>query len=219
METATINGSTSSAATSSSDTTAKKDLDKNAFLSLLVAQLKNQDPTSSQDPNAMVQQMTSFSSLEQMQNMSSALLGIQSQNTAIFQAQSAGLIGKQVQVPSSTFSLQDGSATLGVQLEAGAKVTVQIKDATGNVIRTIDGGSMGAGENKLVWDGKNASGQAMPSGSYTVAVTALDDSGAKVGASTSTFVRVDSVNFAGGTVSVIAGGRTFSLSEIAQVSA
>jgi flagellar basal-body rod modification protein FlgD len=90
METATINTTTSGVSTAvGASKTPLKEMDKNAFLSLLVAQLKNQDPTASQDPNAMVQQMTSFSSLEQMQNMNTALTGIQTQNSALFQAQSA----------------------------------------------------------------------------------------------------------------------------------
>lgn len=64
-------------------------MDKNAFLSLLVAQLKNQDPTQSQDPSQMVQQMTSFSTLEQAQNTNSLLTGLQSQGNGLYQTNSA----------------------------------------------------------------------------------------------------------------------------------
>ncbi|MEI7614829.1 MAG: flagellar hook capping FlgD N-terminal domain-containing protein, partial [Betaproteobacteria bacterium] len=68
METGMITSATT-ASSSAATATAKNALDKDSFLKLLVAQLKNQDPTSdsSQDPNQMVQQMTSFSSLEQAQ--------------------------------------------------------------------------------------------------------------------------------------------------------
>ncbi len=41
-------------------------LDGNAFLTLLTAQLKSQDPTSAQDPSVFVSQLSSFSQLEQL---------------------------------------------------------------------------------------------------------------------------------------------------------
>ena len=50
---------------------ARKDVNwpvaKNAFLKLLVAQLQHQDPTNTQDPAAMIQQFTGFSTVEQIQ--------------------------------------------------------------------------------------------------------------------------------------------------------
>jgi flagellar basal-body rod modification protein FlgD len=47
--------------------TGKNSLDMNDFLKLLTAQLKNQDPLNPMDNTEYVAQMTSFSSLEQMQ--------------------------------------------------------------------------------------------------------------------------------------------------------
>ena len=115
-------------------------MDKNAFLKLLVAQLKNQDPTQSQDPNQMVQQMTSFSSLEQMQNTNSLLTGIQGQNNGLFQSNSASLIGKKVRVASPNFDLKGGKASVGIDLAATANVTLTILGA---------GGAHGGGEEIL----------------------------------------------------------------------
>jgi len=46
-----------------------KELGKDAFLQLLVTQLRHQDPLSPQDNSAFVAQMAQFSSLEQMQNL------------------------------------------------------------------------------------------------------------------------------------------------------
>ena len=45
---------------------------KDDFLKLLVAQLKNQDPSNAQDMESMTQQMTQFSMLEQLTNLSAA---------------------------------------------------------------------------------------------------------------------------------------------------
>src|SRR3954463_947892 len=45
---------------------------KDAFMKLLVEQLHNQSPDSSQDPNKFMDQMTQFSILEQLQNQSTS---------------------------------------------------------------------------------------------------------------------------------------------------
>src|SRR5579862_4356053 len=42
---------------------------QNTFLTLLITQLKNQDPMNPQDSSQFVSQLASFSSLEQMTNM------------------------------------------------------------------------------------------------------------------------------------------------------
>jgi len=49
------------------------DLDKNAFLKILTAELSNQDPTSTQDGTQYISQMSQFSSLEQMINLNSSI--------------------------------------------------------------------------------------------------------------------------------------------------
>ena len=53
--------------------TPTKQLDKNAFLSLLAAQLQYQDPLSGGDNTQYIAQMAQFSSLEQMQNLNSSI--------------------------------------------------------------------------------------------------------------------------------------------------
>ena len=68
---------------------------KDAFMKLLVEQLRNQSPDSSSDPNAFINQMTQFSVLEQLQNQSA----VQSQQSA------ANLLGHTVSY------MDDDSAT------------------------------------------------------------------------------------------------------------
>jgi len=51
----------------------KQDLDKEAFLRLLVTQLANQDPTNPIEDREFIAQMAQFSSLEQMVNMTKQL--------------------------------------------------------------------------------------------------------------------------------------------------
>lgn len=209
----------SSTTTSSTSKTATKDLDKNAFMKLLVAQLQHQDPTAPQDTNQMVQQMTSYSSLEQMQNMNTALEAIQVQNTGLFQAQSANLVGKKVRVSSSGLNLKNGSASMNVNLASEANVSIAIKDSAGKVVRTLDKGSLKAGDQTVDWDGLDAQGNKLADGSYTVEITAKDSAGKAVTATPSSYVTVSGVVFSNGTVLIQAGGKTYSLSDINEVTA
>ena len=193
-------------------------LDKDAFLKLLVAQLQSQDPTQSQDPNQMVQQMTSYSALEQQQNTNKLLEGLQAQNQGIFQSQSSNMIGHKVRVPGSTLQLADAGVKLGVDLtKEAASLQVLIKDGQGHVVRTIDQGAQTAGAHTIEWDGKSADGTALPPGNYTAEVTALDKDGKLVSTSTSTYLRVDSVSFINGGIQILAGGRSYNLGDITEL--
>ena len=76
-----------------------QDFGKDAFMKLLVEQLRNQSPDSSQDPDKFMDQMTQFSILEQLQN----------QSTAQKRSDAAAYLGKTVSWASS-----DGKSGSGV---------------------------------------------------------------------------------------------------------
>lgn len=69
------------------------DMDKDAFLKLLVTQLKNQDPMKPMQDTEFIGQMAQFSSLEQMQNMNKQM---EAQNNFAQLSQASSLIGKDV---------------------------------------------------------------------------------------------------------------------------
>ncbi len=71
----------------------KAALDKDGFLKMFIAQLQHQDPTKPMDSNESMQQMSSFSMVEQITNMASTNTQIaQSLNTSA----AVGLIGRTV---------------------------------------------------------------------------------------------------------------------------
>ncbi|OPY57456.1 MAG: Basal-body rod modification protein FlgD [Pelotomaculum sp. PtaU1.Bin035] len=74
-----------------------KTLDKDAFLQLLVTQLKNQDPTSPQDTNAFVSEMAQLSMLEQLSNLNDEIKQLRSSQEM---SEASALIGHQVIVQS-----------------------------------------------------------------------------------------------------------------------
>ncbi len=221
METGMISATTAATTTTATTTTAAKNsLDKDGFLKLLVAQLKNQDPTGAgQDPNAMVQQLTSFSSLEQAQQTNTLLTGLQTQTAGLFQAQSASLVGKNVKVDGSGFNLKAGAANMNLELSAAANVTVTVKDANGNVITTLPKGQLARGITSLAWDGTDANGNAVADGSYKVEVTATGADGKAVPYKTNLTMKVDSVTFSNGGTYLASGGNVFSLADVLEITA
>ena len=182
MSVDSVTGTSSSALSTTSTTGSSSSLSKDDFLKLLVAQLSHQDPTSASDPNQFVQQLTQMSTVEQAVNQTNQLSMISSQMTGLASNEAAGLIGKQVQVTGGSMAFDGTMATTSaVQLDGAAtKVTAQIKDASGNVVRTIDMGAQPAGPCTVMWDGKTDAGATEPAGNYTVSVTATAADGSNV---------------------------------------
>lgn len=88
--------------------TAKKDqsfLGKEDFLKLLVAQLKNQDPSNAQDMESMTQQMTQFSMLEQLTNMNEAS---ETNTISLARSHAVQLLGKTVSYRAADGSVKEG---------------------------------------------------------------------------------------------------------------
>ena len=218
MQTGMVDNTSSTSTATSTTGAAKNTLDKNAFLSLLVAQLKNQDPTNAQDPNQMVSQMAQFSALEQQQNSNSLLTSLQSQLSAMYQTQAAGMVGKKVQVTSSSLNLQDGSASIGVNLPSAANVSISILNSSGKEVATLTPGTMASGSQVVNWNGKDSNGNQLADGTYTVAIDAKGADGSAVAATTTSYATVTAVSFTNGAVTVTAGGQQYPLSAVNAVS-
>ncbi len=88
-----------------SSTTNKNDLGKDAFLQLLVCQMKNQDPLNPQADTAFVAQLAQFTSLEQLQNL----------NTSYSKTQSLNLVGSNVIVKATNEQGEESFVTGTVQ--------------------------------------------------------------------------------------------------------
>ncbi|MDH5629588.1 MAG: flagellar biosynthesis protein FlgD, partial [Gammaproteobacteria bacterium] len=77
-----------------------------------------------------------------------------------------------------------------------SNIRFEIKDASGQVVRSIEVGTQDVGDIDFIWDGRDNDGNAMPSGNYTIAAYG-QIGGSSEQLSTSIVARVESVNIAG----------------------
>ncbi len=157
-----------------------------SFLTLLVAQLKNQDPTNPMQNNELTTQLAQISTVSGIEKLNTTLGSISGQIDNSQSMQASTLIGHGVMIPGSTVlagtSGAEGSTTtsttpFGVELQQSAdKVTATITDKSGAVIRTIDIGELKAGLHTFTWDGTQTDGSTAPNGSYNVAISASSGS-------------------------------------------
>ena len=144
------------------------------FLSLLVAQMKNQDPLNPLDNAQVTSQLAQLSTVQGIENMNASLAALATSLGGNQMAQSANLIGRNVLVPGNAVSpvaLQD---VMGFELTRPAdKVTLTILDAAGAQVRKLDLGPRDAGLNVLAWDGLTDSGTKAPGGAYQFKLDAV----------------------------------------------
>lgn len=159
------------------------------FLKLLVAQMKNQDPLNPLDNAQVTSQMAQISTVSGIEKLNQALSTFaQSQS---FQA--AGMIGHRVLAPGNTLALQDGGALAGFDLaQAVDAVKVNVMDANGVTVRTLDLGAQDAGSSMFAWDGLTNTGATAPAGNYRFQVSA-SQAGAAVSAQSLAVGLVNSV--------------------------
>lgn len=134
-------------ASATNSSTGGQALGKDAFLQLLVTQLKNQNPLDPQDNSAFVAQLAQFSSLEGITTLNSTVSGLAGNYNSSQALQASSLVGRNVIVQTNTAQLDDptkgltGSVTVPSSIAGG---TVTITDKDGKTVRTIDLGSRAA---------------------------------------------------------------------------
>ncbi|ANI83508.1 flagellar hook assembly protein FlgD [Kosakonia oryzae] len=171
--TANSSVSSTSKGTSTTGTNSASDL-QSSFLTLLVAQLKNQDPTNPLQNNELTSQLAQISTLSGIEKLNTTLGSISGQIDNSQSLQASNLIGHGVMIPGQTVLVGSGTTTpFGVELtQAADKVTATVTSKDGTVVRTIDIGSLSAGVHTFSWDGKLTDGTTAPDGSYKVSISA-----------------------------------------------
>lgn len=162
-------------------TAQNKELGKNEFLNLLVAQLNNQNPLEPQGNGEFIAQLAQFSQVEGIEklntSMSSLLTGYQSSQAL----QASSLVGRKVIVPTDK-AVVDTSESFKASLvlpTSSSNVYVNVYDSAGAVVSRVNLGEQEAGNVSFIWDGKDSSGNLMPPGTYKFEAQATYEGEAK----------------------------------------
>lgn len=126
--------------------TANRELDKDAFLKLMVTQMQYQDPLDPQDNSEYVAELAQFSALEQMTNVSSGISEVSklvsNLDTSVLVGQISSMIGQDL-TWNYTYQSQDeeGNPISAQEIKQGVVTGVSISDGAPTVIVDSDGQS------------------------------------------------------------------------------
>lgn len=211
----TVSEVSAASTTSKTSSSSNKTLGQDDFLTLLVAQLQNQDPLNPADATEFTAQLAQYSQLEQLFNLNDAMEELTS-TTAKSQSISAlNLIGQDVVVEGDDFSLKSGeSVNLGYQVEGTVTgLNLIVKNSSGKIVTTIAATDLTAGNHFITWNGKDANGNAVASGDYSFTLSAT---GGDSNAALTPLIRttVTGVDLNESEPKVVTGAGTYTLSTV-----
>jgi flagellar basal-body rod modification protein FlgD len=175
---------TSTGAANTDSNKSQSVMGKEEFLTLLVAQLQNQDPLNPSDPTEFTSQLAQFSSLEQLFNLNDSMNNLAASNANADRFATLQTIGKNVVYQDSKFEYNgEGGVELGYQLDGSAaevQITIQ---RNGTTVAVLSGEELTKGNHFLTWDGLTEAGVPAESGQYTFAISVTANEGESVAAS------------------------------------
>lgn len=171
--TASLNGSNTEKATN------KNELGKDAFIKMLVEQLKNQDPTEPMKNEDLAVNLAQFSQVEQLVEINKKLGGGGLSDSASL----AAFLGREVLVDGDSIDVQAGNGgSLFFELPTATQsTTLQITNSSGSVVAEKQLGAKDSGRQVI-----NLSELGIPNGKYGVSVNATTVAGENFSPSTST---------------------------------
>ncbi|MDI1308041.1 MAG: flagellar hook assembly protein FlgD [Methylotenera sp.] len=160
-----VNGKTSSKST--------VDAAQDRFMTLLITQMKNQDPLNPMDNAQVTSQMAQLSTVTGINKLNDTVESLMSNMQSGQSYQAANMIGHSVLVPGTALPTTGTGSYFGVDLPIGAdKLSVVIKDSAGSTIRTLNLGAQEAGSFPLKWDGLAEDGTVATTGVYKFELSA-----------------------------------------------
>ncbi len=143
------------------------------FMTLLVTQMKNQDPLNPMDNAQVTSQLAQLSTVSGIDKLNSTVSSMNANFLAAQNLQSASMIGHGVVASGNSIALADGKSIFGIELpQAADKVAVTIRDAAGVAVKTMSMDAGKAGINMLTWDGVADTGATAVNGNYKFEVSA-----------------------------------------------
>lgn len=216
----TVSGTSNTGTTTDTKTTHKTSLDQTDFMTILLAQLKYQDPNNPMDDTEMAAQLVQYSNLEALNKINTGVQSLVDSTSNDNILAGVNYIGKSIKSTGFNLTKDEGTvSTLYYSLgEAVTDVTANVYDKDGDLLRSEALGSKGIGDYSYVWDGKDYNGTAMTDGTYGVIIKANNAEGKNVLVQSQISGKVTGVKTVSGTVYLeLADGRTVELANVTEV--
>jgi flagellar basal-body rod modification protein FlgD len=195
-----------------------QELGKDAFMQLLISQMAYQNPLEPMENTEFIAQLAEFSALEQQQNIAAAIELLALSQTASTNSQMVNLIGKRVLVPGNELTL-DGENPVSVHYDLEGESSpseLVIKNQAGEVVRRVQITDFKVGQNEIVFDGNDESGNPLEKGNYSYEIVGMDGESVQ-GVTTYSNFLVDAVAFSGSSILLKSNGVTIDLGDINEV--
>jgi flagellar basal-body rod modification protein FlgD len=149
------------------------ELGQNQFLTLMLAQLKNQDPMKPTDPTQFLSQLAQFSQVTSTQNVEAKIGELTDSLRATQMLNGTSLVGHEILASTDTATFTTGTTLKGVVEvpEGAASAQVEVRDSAGQLIRRF-AIQPTQGANDFSWDGYTSNGALADSDTYEIKVTA-----------------------------------------------
>jgi flagellar basal-body rod modification protein FlgD len=221
--TAGTGGTGSPGSTGSTPATTGTTLGGTDFLTLMLAQLKNQDPTSPVDSNTFLSQLAQLSEVQGITSLNTSFSSLSSSLSSSQALQASSLLGHQALVNSSTATVAAGATVTGAVNvpQTTSQVVLNISDSSGVLVSQVNLGAQPAGLTGFSWNGKTSSGAQAPAGTYTLSAQYAGAANGGTAATTLVNGTVESVSMGAGSTGLtlnVAGIGSVPFSSVQQIS-
>ncbi|MDD2652007.1 MAG: FlgD immunoglobulin-like domain containing protein [Sulfurimonas sp.] len=213
-----LNAATNAEYVAATATKDKSVLGKDDFMTLLLVELQNQDPTEPMDSEKILTQTSQLATLEATDNTNKALSDLAAALGTTQQFSTIAAIGKTADLGSNAIVLDEGADTTFEMYfpDNVSKGTIEITDVNGNVLKTLDVGTNPKGVYQFTWDGTNTAGNALDSGIYYASAKYTNSDGDSLTTRMGAYP-IESVKFDSGKTYVKLGSSYVELSEVKEV--
>jgi len=206
--------SVSSTSTSTTTRDANQALGQDQFLTLLVAQLQNQDPMNPADATEFTSQLAQYSQLEQLFNLNDAMDELTSATSKSQSISALNLIGQEVIVEDDAIDYNGEPVELGYKIDGSIEsLTLYITNSSGKNVATLTADDISEGNHFISWDGTNSSGEDVGEGTYYIT---LEGTGTDSNATLTPLTRtaVTGIDLSGSEPEVVTDSGSYGLSRV-----
>lgn len=188
------------------------------FMTLLVTQMRNQDPLNPMDNAQMTSQLAQLSTVTGIDKLNTTMESLISSVQSSQSYQAASMIGRAVLVDASNVRLSDSMSAFAVNLPSNVDaLNINIVDSAGQTVKTFNLGAQRVGNLPLTWNGLDQFGSQLADGIYQIKAEATL-AGRAVEVGTKAYAGVQSVSKdAGGVLLNLDNGLSVYPNEVAEI--